>query len=98
MLCFLAIAARRGFVVDRYVDEAVGTMGPNAEGRLAIVRVLLRPRVSFVGEMPADEVHRAMHGQAHQECYIANSVRTEVLCTPTADPFTAAEGSARDAE
>jgi organic hydroperoxide reductase OsmC/OhrA len=85
MLSFLVIAANRGFVVDRYVDEAAGTMGRNAEGRLAITRVLLRPRVSFVEPTPTDEIHRAMHEEAHEQCYIANSVRTQVLTEPAMD-------------
>jgi organic hydroperoxide reductase OsmC/OhrA len=82
MLCFLAIAARRGFVVDRYTDEASGAMGPGEGGRPAITRVVLRPRAAFVGNAPDAATHRAMHHAAHEECYLANSVRTEVQCEP----------------
>lgn len=84
MLWFLAIAGKRGFVVDRYEDDALGTMGKNADGKLAIVRVVLRPRVAFVGERrPSSEQHAAMHHEAHERCYVANSVRSEVACEPT---------------
>jgi organic hydroperoxide reductase OsmC/OhrA len=83
MLTFLAIAAKRGLRVDHYADAAVGTMERNAEGRLAITRVVLRPVVVFSGERsPTDDDLAAMHHQAHEECYIANSVRTEVVCEP----------------
>lgn len=83
MLWFLAIAAERHFVVERYRDVAAGEMGTTATGRTAITHVTLRPVVRFAGERrpgPAD--HAAMHDLAHQECYIANSVRTEILCEP----------------
>jgi organic hydroperoxide reductase OsmC/OhrA len=81
MLWFLAIASKRGFVVDRYRDRAVGEMGRNAEGRLAILRVTLRPDVAFAeSSQPTREQLDAMHEEAHQECFIANSVRTDVRC------------------
>jgi organic hydroperoxide reductase OsmC/OhrA len=83
MLWFLDIASRRGFVVDRYHDEAVGTMAKNVEGRLAMTVVTLRPRVAFAGEAGPDRaMHEAMHHEAHEECFIANSVKTEVRCEP----------------
>lgn len=83
MLWFLSIAARRGFVVDHYEDQAVGTMARNDAGRLAMTRVVLRPDVAFSGALvpTADDV-RAMHEQAHHECYISNSVRTDVVVLP----------------
>ena len=79
MLWFLSIAAKRGFVVDSYVDDAVGHLEKNENGRLAITRVTLRPAVRFSGEpVPtADEIGE-LHDRAHHECYIANSVRTVV--------------------
>src|SRR5690348_7041296 len=83
MLWFLYIAARRGFRVDDYVDEAAGTMARNAEGKLAMTRVVLHPRATFSGEpRPAQADIAAMHHEAHAECFIANSVRTEVTCEP----------------
>jgi organic hydroperoxide reductase OsmC/OhrA len=79
MLFFLYFAAKGGFVVDTYEDGAVGHMEKNAAGRPAITRVVLRPRVAFSGDRtPSPEEVRQMHDRAHHECYIANSVRTEV--------------------
>jgi organic hydroperoxide reductase OsmC/OhrA len=83
MLWFLSIAARRGFLVDSYVDDAVGTMGKDQSGRLAMTRVTLRPRVVFSGDrLPTQAEIDAMHDEAHEKCYIANSVKTEVRCEP----------------
>ncbi|MDP3754104.1 OsmC family protein [Polaromonas sp.] len=83
MLWFLAIAAKRRFCVDRYVDTAVGVMEKNAQGKVAVTRVTLRPEVTFSGDKRptrADIEH--LHHTAHDECYIANSVKSEVLCEP----------------
>jgi organic hydroperoxide reductase OsmC/OhrA len=83
MLWFLAIAAKRGFVVDRYSDDAVGTMARNAQGKLAMTLVTLRPQVQFSGaRLPTAEELDALHHKAHEECYIANSVLAEVRCEP----------------
>jgi len=77
MLTFLAVAARRKYVVDAYHDEA------DAGGRLAITRVTLTPQVSFSGEKtPSPEELRQLHDQAHHACFIANSVKTEVVVEP----------------
>lgn len=81
MLWFLSLAARQGYRVDRYRDRAEGRMGRDAEGRTAMLRVVLRPRVSFSGaKKPSESEHAALHEEAHRECFIANSVRTEVVC------------------
>jgi organic hydroperoxide reductase OsmC/OhrA len=83
MLWFLSIAAKHGFVVDHYRDRAIGLMGKDAHGRLAITRVTLRPEVRFAGTQEPDEVEvAAMHHEAHESCFIANSVKTEVRCEP----------------
>ena len=82
MLWFLSIAAARGHVVERYVDAAEGTMARNAEGRLAMTAVTLRPRVDFAAPAPAEAEQRAMHEQAHHECFLAASVRSEMRCEP----------------
>lgn len=83
MLWFLAIAAKRGFVVEAYEDEAEGTMGPNDAGRMAMTRVILRPRVEFSGaKIPTSADLDAMHHEAHAKCFIAASVLTEVLVEP----------------
>lgn len=78
MLFFLFHAARKGFAIDRYEDAAVGTMGKNAEGRTAMLKAVLRPRVSWDGRVPSAEELDAMHHQSHLDCYIANSVKTDV--------------------
>lgn len=97
LLWFLSIAARRGFVVDRYRDHPLGVMARNNEGRLAMTVVTLRPEVAFAGtcQPDRDEV-LAMHEQAHQECFIANSVKTDVRCEPAfaGDPRANADGAA----
>ncbi len=83
MLWFLSLAAQRGFRVDRYEDEAAGTMARNAEGRLAMTQVTLRPRVRCVGErQPSSAELQALHHQAHEACFIANSVKTDLRCEP----------------
>jgi len=81
MLWFLHIAAKQGFVVERYRDEASGVMAKNTDGKFAITQVTLRPRLTFAGEKrPTAEQHEAMHHEAHEQCFIANSVKTEVRC------------------
>lgn len=83
MLVFLSIAAQRGFRVDSYEDAAVGRMRRNAQGRLCIAEVILHPAVTFSGErMPARADSDAMHEEAHEQCFIANSVTTQVRCEP----------------
>ena len=84
MLFFLGIAAARGFRIDRYVDAATGVMARNGDGRMAMSLVTLHPEVTFSGEsLPTREQIEVMHHAAHEECYIANSVRTEVRCEPS---------------
>ena len=79
MLTFLAIAAKKKFVLDEYVDEAVGHMEKNAEGRLAITRVTLRLRLKFSGDKkPTAQEIEEMNHMAHEQCFIANSVKTEI--------------------
>ena len=83
MLWFLSIAAKHKFCVDRYFDPAVGVMGKNANGKVAMLTVTLRPEVTFSGnQVPTREQIDQMHHQAHEECFIANSVKTEVRCEP----------------
>ena len=77
MLWFLHIACQSKFVVDRYVDQAVGVLAGTW-----ISKVTLRPVVSFSGKAPSDQEHRALHHKAHEKCYIANSVKSEVLVEP----------------
>ena len=82
MLSFLYVAAKRGFVADSYRDEAFGVMGKNAEGQTWVTTTTLRPDIVFSGKQPSREELDAMHHQAHEMCFIANSVKTEVRCEP----------------
>ena len=83
MLWFLAIAAKQGFCVDQYFDQATGVMAKNQEGKLAMTRVTLKPEVIFSGEKrPTQAQVEKMHHLAHEACFIANSVKTEVRCEP----------------
>ena len=87
MLFFLSLAAKRGFVVEDYRDEAVGRMARNAGGRLAMTQVVLHPAVRFGGKKrPSRAEEDALHHAAHEECFIASSVRTEVTCEPVRPP------------
>ena len=79
MLFFLSLAAKRGIVVDRYEDDAYGHLDKDAEGRHAMTKVVLRPKASYAGEPPARETLERLHHRAHDLCFIANSVRTEVV-------------------
>jgi organic hydroperoxide reductase OsmC/OhrA len=83
MLTFLAIAARKRLVVDRYDDTATGYMEKNAEGKLAITRVVLRPRIVFAGTAPAPDALARLHESAHENCFIASSVRSEIVVETT---------------
>lgn len=79
MLWFLAIAAKRGFVIDRYEDNPTGVLERNVERRFAMSLVTLHPKITFSGDKaPTAEELEQMHHKAHEECYIANSVKTEV--------------------
>jgi organic hydroperoxide reductase OsmC/OhrA len=78
MLTFLYLAAKKGLVVDSYVDQAEGVMGKNAKGQQFVSVVTLRPRIAWGGTAPDPAAVAALHHSAHEECYIANSVLTEV--------------------
>ena len=83
MLTFLMLAAAKKFIVDGYVDEALGTLAKNSRGKLAMTEVVLRPRVVFSGDQqPSIEALYELHHRAHEECFIANSVITDVRCEP----------------
>jgi organic hydroperoxide reductase OsmC/OhrA len=83
MLTFLAIACKKRFVLDEYSDDAVGYMEKNPEGKLAITRVTLRQRLKFSGDkQPTAQELEEMNHAAHDQCFIANSVKTEVTVEP----------------
>jgi organic hydroperoxide reductase OsmC/OhrA len=77
MLWFLHLACQKKYVVERYVDEAVGVLD-----KTWMSRVTLRPAVSFSGKAPTEEEHAELHHRAHEKCFIANSVKTEVIVEP----------------
>jgi organic hydroperoxide reductase OsmC/OhrA len=80
MLFFLSFAAKGGFSVERYEDDPVGIMTKNDAGKLFVSKITLNPSVAFTGtKRPSDAAVDAMHHHAHEECYIANSVRAEVV-------------------
>jgi organic hydroperoxide reductase OsmC/OhrA len=83
MLFFLAAAVKGGFIVDAYEDPATGDLAKNAAGKDVMTKVTLRPRVIFNGRAPTAAEYAAMHHTAHEECYIANSVTSEVVLQPT---------------
>lgn len=78
MLTFLDIARRAGFVVDAYEDEAFGTLAKNERGVRWVSEVVLRPRIAFSGRVPDAGELDHLHHAAHDQCFIANSVKTEV--------------------
>jgi len=80
MLTFLYLAAKRGFVVDNYEDDAFGVLEKNEEGKLAITRITLRPKIEFAADKkPSAHELEALHHSAHEECYIASSIKSEVV-------------------
>ncbi|TLD69892.1 OsmC family peroxiredoxin [Phragmitibacter flavus] len=83
MLWFLHVAVDAGWLVTSYEDAAIGTMVKDANGKLWISRIVLRPKIVWGGPRVPDagEVH-ALHHRAHKECFIANSIKTEVVVEP----------------
>lgn len=80
MLFFLSIAARNGFVVENYTDRATGLLAKDSAGRLAMTKVTLKPDVTWSGDKrPSRKLLEEMHHEAHEKCFIANSVKTEVV-------------------
>jgi len=80
MLFFLSIAAKRKYVVDSYLDDAVGIMEQDNDGNISMTKVTLRPCVEFSGaKQPTMAQLEKMHHQSHQQCFIANSVKTEIV-------------------
>lgn len=79
MLTLLAIACKQKFVIEKYEDEAVGHMEKNADGKMAITKVELHPRITWGGDKtPSAEELEKLHHAAHDNCFIANSVKTEI--------------------
>ncbi|ALG66916.1 OsmC family protein [Beggiatoa leptomitoformis] len=79
MLTFLAVAAKRGYQLAHYLDQAIGILEKNAEGKMAVTRVTLHPSVTFMGDnQPTHEQLEKLHESAHRNCFIGQSVKTEV--------------------
>jgi organic hydroperoxide reductase OsmC/OhrA len=83
MLWFLHLAHDAKFVVEHYRDESSGVLAKNAEGRMAMTTVTLRPAVTFAGARPTPEQFAQLHHRTHERCFIANSVKTEVIVEPS---------------
>jgi organic hydroperoxide reductase OsmC/OhrA len=85
MLWFLSLAAERGFIVESYEDEAIGSLGRLADGREGIVDIVLRPRIVFGGDKQPDAAGIAdVHEAAHENCFIANSLKSAIRVEPRA--------------
>jgi organic hydroperoxide reductase OsmC/OhrA len=82
MLTFLHLCSKAGHVVEAYEDEAEGIMARREDRRFWIARVTLRPRIRWGSAPPSPEAEDALHQAAHEECFIANSVRSEVVVEP----------------
>ena len=83
MLWFLSLAQARGIEVDSYSDRAEGEMGRIGPGRTAITRITLRPRIVFAGPAPDAETLQRLHHEAHERCFIANSLKSEIVVEPS---------------
>src|SRR5206468_3009905 len=79
MLFFVDFARRAELVIDDYVDEAEGVLERRADGKMAMTRVTLHPRVIWAGDPPGETALADLHHRAHEACFIANSVTTEVI-------------------
>jgi organic hydroperoxide reductase OsmC/OhrA len=84
MLSFLHIAREAGFLVTRYRDEAEGVMEKREDGEMWVSRVTLRPQIAYAGRQPTGAERSEMHAKAHHICFIANSVKTEIVVEETA--------------
>lgn len=82
MLWFLSIVAEAGFVVEHYQDQASGKMGKNSVGRIAMTKVTLHPKIIWAEPAPSNEQIEQFHHQAHEQCFIANSVYTQISIEP----------------
>lgn len=83
MLTFLAVAAKRKFIVNHYSDAAIGILEKNAEGKYAVTTCTLNPKATFIGEkQPTTEDIDKLHEKAHQHCFISNSAKTDVIIKP----------------
>ena len=86
MLWFLSLAQNAGLDVQSYRDEAEGVLGKDERGRIALTRITLRPEIAFSGQAPSEKQLADLHHQAHEKCFIANSLRSEIVVEPSGTP------------
>jgi organic hydroperoxide reductase OsmC/OhrA len=79
MLVFLYVAYKKGYIVDSYHDQAICFMEKNSAGKQAITRITLRPKILFSGQQPTPTDLENLHHTAHEDCYIANSIKAEIV-------------------
>jgi organic hydroperoxide reductase OsmC/OhrA len=84
MLFYLSLAAAKGLVIESYTDKATGVM-EKVDGETVVSRVDLNPAIIYAGERPSPEVERRLHHASHKQCFLANSVKTEVRVIATPD-------------
>lgn len=82
MLWFLDLARQAGLDVAAYEDSASGRMGRSGDGRIAITRIVLRPRIAFAGAAPDAATLERLHHDAHERCFVANSLKAEIVVEP----------------
>ena len=83
MLTFLAIASMKKYTVEIYEDTAVAILEKNEKSRMAVTKLYLRPKITFTGDnFPNKTIINEIHHRAHTECFIANSVLTEIIIEP----------------
>jgi organic hydroperoxide reductase OsmC/OhrA len=83
LLTFLAYCAKKRYVLDSYEDTPTATLGKNADGKTAVEEIVLRPKVVFSGDrIPDQEEIVRLHARAHDDCFIANSVKARVVVVP----------------
>jgi organic hydroperoxide reductase OsmC/OhrA len=83
MLTFLYLAAQRGFAVERYEDDAIGTMTRNEKRVPWISSIVLHPRITYAGDKtPGSADEQRLHHDSHDQCFIANSIKTDVTVQP----------------
>jgi organic hydroperoxide reductase OsmC/OhrA len=81
MMSFLAVAARMRIVVDAYADAPLAIVDKGEDGRLAVTRVVLKPQVTFAGEVSPEKLAQ-LHDLAHRNCFVANAVKAAVVVEP----------------
>jgi len=83
MMSFLYIASKKKFIVESYEDQSEAVLEKNSKNKMAVTKLYLRPKITFRGEnQPSKEMVNLLHEKAHEECFIANSVLTEIIIEP----------------